>query len=261
MCGAGVLPARMAAEARRQGWRVVAFTFANAPDVSARADVTIASRFSELGPVLAALQAERVSAALFSGRFALGDVLRATTGDHRAASLAEAAGSFSGASLAGVVVETLGAMGVEVLDQRGFLGDWITTPGCWTKREPTAAEWVDVRQGLALARASAEAGIGQVIVLKRGVVTAVEAIEGTTAAIRRGAELAGPGAVVVKAVARANDYRFDTPAIGAETIEVAASGAVTVIAIEAGRIQVLDREAALALADHAGVSVLGLADG
>jgi acyl-CoA synthetase (AMP-forming)/AMP-acid ligase II len=35
ICGAGVLPARMAGEARRHGWRVVAFTFGEAPGVTA----------------------------------------------------------------------------------------------------------------------------------------------------------------------------------------------------------------------------------
>jgi len=56
MCGAGVLPARMAGEARRRGWRVVAFTFGEAPGVTAHADRTIPSRVNEAGAVLAALE-------------------------------------------------------------------------------------------------------------------------------------------------------------------------------------------------------------
>jgi UDP-2,3-diacylglucosamine hydrolase len=258
ICGAGVLPARMAAEARRQGWRVVAFTFDEATVVEAHADIVVPSAISELGPVFGALAREGVTAALFSGKFSLGDVVRATSGDPAAASIVHAAGSRTGSSLADVVVQAFVTMGIEVLDQRAFMGDWVLGPGCWTARPPADDEWTDVWRGLDVARTCARAGIGQTVVLRHGVVTAVEAIEGTSAAIRRGAELAGPGAVVVKAVARANDYRFDTPAIGAETIEVAAAGGVGVVAVEAGRVQLVDREAALGLADRASVAVVGL---
>src|SRR5204863_43403 len=81
-------------------------------------------------------------------------------------------------------------------------------------------------------------------------------LEGTTAAIRRGGQLAGAGAVAVKAVARANDYRFDTPTVGVETVEAAAASGVTVVAVEAGRVLVMDREATVAAADRAGVALV-----
>jgi hypothetical protein len=55
------------------------------------------------------------------------------------------------------------------------------------------------------------------VVVRRGAGHAVEAIEGTTAAIRRGTALSGPGAVVVKGVAAGHDFRFDTPGIGPDT--------------------------------------------
>src|SRR5205823_788723 len=86
---------------------------------------------------------------------------------------------------------------------------------------------------LRLGRHAAAAGIGQTVVLRRGAVAAVEALEGTTEAIRRGAALAGPGVVIVKAVAADHDYRFDTPVIGPESLEAAAAGRASVVAVEA----------------------------
>ena len=77
MCGAGVLPARMADEARRRGWRVVAFTFDEAPGVAERAERVVASRVTEFGAVFTTLREQRISAVLFSGRFSMPDVLRA----------------------------------------------------------------------------------------------------------------------------------------------------------------------------------------
>jgi DUF1009 family protein len=100
--------------------------------------------------------------------------------------------------------------------------------------------------------------VGQTVVVRRGAVTAVEGIEGTTEAIRRGTALAGPGAVVVKAVARDHDYRFDTPTIGPESLEAAAAGAAAVVAVEAGRVLLVDREESVARANAAGIALLGV---
>ena len=111
-----------------------------------------------------------------------------------------------------------------------------------------------------VARALADHGVGQTVVLRHGVVTAVEAVEGTTAAIDRGTALAGRGAVIVKAVARDHDYRFDLPAVGPETIDAAARGGASVLAIEAGRVVVLERGQALARATAAGLAVVGVDD-
>ena len=255
MCGAGVLPARMAREARRQGWRVVAFTVGPVEGVDVHADRVVPSRLTEVAPVLMALQEERVSAVLLAGRFPADDVLK-SPGDDVFEHLAGRAGSLVDARLLDAVVTTLAGMGVTVLDQRLFVGDWLCDEGCWTATRPTDAEWADVRRGLDLARQAADGHVGQTVVLKRGVVAAVEALEGTTAAIRRGTSLAGPGAVVVKAVAADHDYRFDTPAVGPETIEAAASGRAAVVAIEAQRVLIVDRGETVRRADAAGIALV-----
>jgi DUF1009 family protein len=286
MCGAGTLPARMADEARRRGWRVVAFTFdpgasalppgasalppgasalspgasalPRAPGVAARADATVPSRIAELGAVLARLQAEQIATVLFSGRFSMPDVLRVGAPDATFRSFEALANSRSGASFVDAIITTMGALGVDVLDQRDFVGDWLVGPGCWSARAPTEAEWRDARSGLTAARLIAGARIGQTVVVRHGAVVAVEAVEGPTAVVRRGAALAGPGTVVVKAVAPEHDYRFDAPAVGPETLSAAAAGGVAVVAIEAHRVLLVDRPETLRVADAAGIAVIGV---
>ena len=253
-----MLPARMAGEARRHGWRVVAFTFGEAPGVSDQADRTLPSKINEAGAVLAALQAERIGAVAFSGKFWKTDLLDERRLDATLAGMKAEAGAMTDANIVQVVAATLGRMGIELLDQRHFLGDWIGRSGCWSRRAPTEAEWADVRRGLTVARLVADAGVGQAVVIKHGAVTAVEATEGTTETIRRGLAQAGPGAVVVKAAAREHDYRFDTPGVGPETIQVAAAGGATVLAVEAERVLVLDRDECLRIANAAGMALVGV---
>jgi len=260
MCGAGPLPARMASEARRQGWRVVAFAFAEAEGVSERVDRVIPSQVAELGPVLEALHAEGVSAALFAGKFWMQTLV---TGDRDSADLVTAsferqAQSRAATDLSRIVVTTLAQLGISVLDQRDFLGDWLASAGCLTARGPSEEQWRDVRTGFLVARRVAESGIGQTVVVRHGVVMAVEAVEGTNEAIRRGTSLAGPEAVVVKTVADHHDYRFDLPVIGRETVEVAVAGRASVLAFEAGRVLLLEPGPTLERAESAGMAVVSV---
>jgi DUF1009 family protein len=258
MCGAGGLPALMAAEARRQGWRVVAFTFGDAMGIASHADRVIPSRINELAGVLETLLQEGVTALLFSGKFWMRDVLNTARPDVTSTYIAERAGSLADARLSQALVDTLGGVGITVLDQRPFFGPWVVERGCLSARQPTDEEWIDIRRGLVLARTLADHGIGQTVVLKRGAVAAVEAMEGTTDAIRRGTALAGRGAVAVKAVAPDNDYRFDVPAIGPETVRALSEGDAAAMAIEAGRVLVLEREATIRAADASGIAIVSV---
>jgi DUF1009 family protein len=263
MCGAGVLPARMAAHASRQGWRVVAFTFGDAPGpgLGDVVDRVVPSRLADLATVLVTLTMEKVSAALFAGKFSLGEVLRERSSDDVGRAIADHAGTLTERRLTDAVVATLATLGIEVLDQRPFHGDWLQDAGCWTKRVPSPDQWADVHCGLAVARQCADLGVGQTVVVKRGVVAAVEALEGTTEALRRGGVLAGPGAVMAKAVARDNDYRFDTPGIGPDTVAAAAETGVAVLAVEARRVMLFERDAMIAAADRADIALVGASDG
>ncbi len=259
MCGAGALPAHVASEARRQGWRVVAFLFADAGALEGFVDRAIPSRLPDIGGVLDGLRREQVSAVVFAGKIWKRDVLAgAAASDPAGQALLKAAGGLSDRGLAEAVVETLAALGIEVLDPRDFVAPLLVPPGVLTPRAPSDAEWKDIRLGLSLARQCGGFGVGQTVVVKQGVVAAVEGVEGTSETIRRGCGLAGPGAVVVKAVAPRHDYRFDVPAVGSETVSALAQGRAGALAVEAGKVLLLDRDAVVARAGRDGIAIVSL---
>jgi DUF1009 family protein len=260
MAGAGIIPGRAAAEARRQGWKVVAFAFEEAPGLDAVADRVLPSSLTDLQTVLAALASERVTAVAFVGKFWKQSVFAAAP---RGDAVGQRIGreGLSDGALARMAVATLEAMGVAVLDQRRFLGPWLISAEHLTSRVPTEAEWEEVRAGWGLARELANRGIGQTVVRARGVTVAVEASEGTDETIRRGIRLSGPGAVVIKAVAHDHDFRFDVPAVGLTTLETMAAGGATALAVARGRTLLVDGEAVMRLAEDAGIAVVALEDG
>ncbi len=258
IAGAGILPGRVAAEAARQGWRVVAFAFQDAPGLADHAHDVVPSRLEDIQSVIAELMARGVSAAIFVGKFGKQELFTRRDRDVDDAARNLASGGLSDGALAEMAVTVLSGMGIEVLDQRRFLSPWIVPPGVLTARPPTPEEAAEIREGLALAHRLASFGIGQTIVRSLGVTVAVEAAEGTDATIRRGARLAGRGAVVVKAAGESPDYRFDIPTVGPATLEAMAEGGATALGIEGGKLLLVDREAFVRAADEAGIAVLSV---
>ena len=98
--------------------------------------------------------------------------------------------------------------------------------------------------------------IGQTIIVKNKTVIAVEGVEGTDQAIARGCRLADGKCVAIKVSRTDQDFRYDCPGIGPQTVESLAEGKASVLALEAGNIMLIDKEKVVARADAAGLSVI-----
>src|SRR5205823_7775670 len=99
----------------------------------------------------------------------------------------------------------------------------------------------DVDLGWKIAKEIAELDIGQTVIVKNGTIVAVEALEGTNDAIKRGGALARKGAVMIKVAKPKQDMRFDVPVVGVETIRIATEARLRVIAVESGKTLFLER--------------------
>lgn len=156
------------------------------------------------------------------------------------------------------VAEELESDGIKVLDSTLCLSQIVAAEGVLTKRTPRAVEWEDVRFGFRVAKEVGRLGIGQTVVVKKQIVVAVEALEGTDAAIERGGTLARSGFVAVKVSKPQQDLRFDVPAVGIETIRRLHEVGGTVLAVEAGKTILLEKDALLEEAESLGISVVAL---
>ena len=148
--------------------------------------------------------------------------------------------------------------GVSVVDSRKFLKNAMAPKGVLTARKPSAEEWEDLRFGWRIAKGIGKMDIGQTVVVKRGVVLAVEAIEGTDNAVRRGSELSQGGAVVVKVCKPRQNLRFDLPCVGRNTLETLKSVSSRVLGIEAGKTIMIFREKLIEEADRNELTIVGM---
>jgi DUF1009 family protein len=148
--------------------------------------------------------------------------------------------------------------GITICESTFGLEGILVTEGTLTSRQPRKKEWIDIRYGWEVAKETGRLDIGQCVVVKDRTIVAVEAVEGTDEAIRRGGTLAKDGVVVVKRCKPQQDLRFDLPAVGPRTIQVMQSVKASVLAVEAGRSVMLDREQLISQAEEAGIAVVGL---
>jgi DUF1009 family protein len=161
--------------------------------------------------------------------------------------------------LIGAVADVLKEKGIDLIDSTSLLTPLLAAPGPLTKRPPTDDEAADFAYGYPIADAIAGLDIGQTIVVKDRAVVAVEAMEGTDAAIARAGQLAGGGTRVVKVAKPSQDMRFDVPVIGVATIDAMRGSGASAMSIDAGRTLVIDGDAVFAAADQAGIAIVGRA--
>lgn len=146
--------------------------------------------------------------------------------------------------------------GIAIRPSTLYTPELLAPAGTLTRRPLTPKETADADFGWTMALAVGDLDIGQCIVVKDRTVLAVEAMEGTDEAVRRGGRLAGQGAVVVKVAKPSQDLRFDMPSVGVATVAVMAEVKAVALVIEADRTLVFDRDEMIAAADRAGISIL-----
>ncbi len=256
IAGSGRLPELLAEAVKTQGRFLVVLTLEGTSSAAARfADHSYRVGADDLQRMLALLGEHQVRELVFAG-----NVPRITPIDRVAASfrtMAAAGPQASGQRLFQRGIALLAERGITVRGPLDVRPDLATPPGVLTERGPAADEWDDIRRGMAVARILAGEEIGQTVALRRGVVVAVEAAEGTDAAIHRAGTQTG-GAVIVKAARPQQDLRFDLPTAGPVTVDVMRAAGASALALEAGRTLLLDREAAIAAADAAGLAIVGV---
>jgi DUF1009 family protein len=148
-------------------------------------------------------------------------------------------------------------IGVALLPATTFLEDFLAGKDLIAGPKLSRREKSDIDLGWDIAQKIAALDIGQTIILKNGAILAIEGFDGTNETMRRGGALGRGGAVMIKVAKPNQDMRFDVPVIGRETISVAAEAEIRVIALEASRTLLLEKEDVIRAAQSAKISMLG----
>ena len=262
IAGSGRFPLLFAQAAKRAGRTVIAAAHEGETDPVLEQHVSKLGwvKLGQLGRIAALLRDEGCVEAVLCGgirKVKLFDVRP----DWLALKVLARLRSFGDDAALRVIADVFEGAGVRIVSPLPLLPELLAPRGPLGKRSLTEAQRADAEVGMQVARAIGSLDLGQTVVVKRGVVLAVEAVEGTDACIARGGLLArggGHGPVVVKVRKPQQDERFDLPAVGPQTVAALAQAGCSALALEAGRTLVLDREELSAAADRAGIAIEGI---
>jgi hypothetical protein len=287
IAGNGRFPFLLLDAARAQGFSVAVAAIREETDTEidrrAASDPLISVHWMSLGELSRLIEVfhkEGVTRAVMAGQVKHKQIFSSIRPDWRLAKLLLNLRTRNTDMLLGAVAKVLGDEGIELISSTAFLEPLLGTEGAMTEtvpggRGPDEEERKNIEYGLGVARALAAFDIGQTVVVAAQACVAVEAMEGTDAAIERAGALMRSlredvdnekerstlerKLTVVKVAKPKQDMRFDVPVIGVRTVETMMRAGATCLSVETGRTLLFDREALLERAAAAGIAIVGSA--
>jgi DUF1009 family protein len=244
IAGNGRYPVLLAEAARAHGVKriaIVGFSGETASEVEKLADNYTKLRVGQLGGLCNYFRDQKITQAIMAGQIAPGNLFDLLP-DLKGALLLARLKDRNAETIFTAIADELKKVGVDLLPATTFLEESLPEPGHIAGPKLSEQQLYDVALGFRIAKESSRLDIGQSVVVKKGTVVAVEAFEGTDAAMERGGRLGKGGVVLVKVSKPDQDFRFDVPVIGTRTMEQARDCDVKVIACEAKRTLLLDRK-------------------
>ena len=260
IAGNGVFPIEVAAAARRKGVRVIAVAHLNEtnPALESAVDEITWIKVGELERIIDAFKRGGVEQAAMAGGISRARLQDSFAPDARAMQMLSRIGRFSDDAVLRGVAGEVEAEGIPMIDPvPQFVPDALARGGLMAGPAPGEAQLKDLDLAFTVARQIGKFDIGQTVAVRDGIVAAVEAVEGTDAALRRAAQFMGKRLVIAKSAKPGQDLRFDRPAIGPATIDLIAELGASLLGIEAGMTLILERERTIEAARAAGITVYG----
>ena len=247
IAGSRSLPFLFARQARKMGVkRLIAVAFENEtdPDLGPLVDKIVWIKVGQLSKLISAFKDNRVSQCVMVGQIAPKNLFDLRP-DFRAITLLFKLKEKNAHSLFGAVAEELKREGIELIEATPWLQPLMPAKEFHLGLKLSDGQRADIAFGFRIAKEISRLEIGQTVVVKDGTVLAVEGFEGTDQCLTRGGQLAGKagGAVAVKVAKQKHDMRFDIPCIGPQTLETCAAARISVLALEAGKTLILERDA------------------
>lgn len=259
VAGGGRLPAVFADAARSKGDVVVAFGLKGItdPGLEKSVDKMHWLVWGDLKKAMMLLVMEGIKKIVLLGKIKKETVFKDTGNlDAEAREVLEKYRDNKDYAILKRVADALKKVGVEVIEPTKYLGGLVPSKGLLTQHEPSDSEMEDVKYGLKVARHLSDMDIGQSIAVKDKVVIAVEAAEGTDEMIARAGRLVKDGFTVIKVARPEQDMRFDIPLVGPETLQSMEKAGASVLALEACRTLIMDRENLVKFADSNDIAVV-----
>jgi len=260
IAGGHQFPIMVAKGVKARGFELIVagFTGHTNMDVIPYADVWKELKLGKLGKLINYFKSNGVTKIIMAGTINKPKVMDIRYLDMRAIKMIFRQKNKGDSAILGALASELENEGMPVVPAHEYLPELLTPPGILTKREPDEREWEDLRFSWTIAKELGRMDIGQCLVVREGIVSAVEALEGTDTTIRRGCKFGGKGCVVIKVFKPGQQEQIDLPSFGLDTLKAMAEGGATCLGVEAEKSLFFDQGESLSFADKNGISIVGI---
>jgi len=254
------LPLVFARQSRTMGVRrliAVGFEGETDPALASLVDELVWLKVGQLSKMISAFASRNIQRCVMVGQIAPKNLYDVRP-DLRAMALLLRLKEKNAHTIFGAIADELHKDGIELIEATPWLRPLMPAAGFHLGPKLSADQETDVQFGFRKAKEISRLEIGQTIVVKKGTILAVEALEGTDRCLARGGELTGKGAgaVAVKVAKQNHDLRFDIPCLGPQTVETCIASRISVLAFEAGKSLLLEPEVCARLANKNKISIL-----
>lgn len=265
LAGYGGISVIAAKNLRDKGYTVITIALSESvsEDLSELSDTLYVISVTQVSKIIKTLKKEKVTELLFAGKITKELIYENLKFDFLAVKTLIGLDDRKDDTIMRAVIDLLKKEGINVMKQTEVLDSLLAPEGVMSGKEPTKKMMEDVFFGFNTARELGGIDAGQTVVVKDKAVMALEAIEGTDAAIERGCRLAKKGGVVVKTAKPSQDERFDVPTVGVDTLKKITDNKGSLLAIEAFKTFVVNKEECIRFANENGlvfISIKGVYD-
>ena len=261
VAGNGELPLILAKSAREQGFSPYGIAITEEAEHRLEGLCSKIFRFApgQVSKMLDCAKSEMINQAVFVGKVPKIDLLRNVHKlDWLAIKSINKLSNLNDDSIHGAIIQYADQHNIKILPQTMFLKKLLLEKEILSKRQPTLEERIDIEYGYEVAKKIAGLDVGQTVVVKNKMILAIEAIEGTNEAIKRGCSLAKGNVIVVKVAKPSQDERFDIPTIGTETIKMLGENGGGILAFEANKTIVVNKDEITAAANKYNVCLMSI---
>jgi len=258
IAGSGEFPFVVLDEAHKLGYSSVVAGISGEAEVGLKEKADI-FEWIEIGNILSLVSFFRkndVSEAVFAGKIDPRNVYESDKFDESSLKILAQTQERSPTAVIKAIIDFIKGEGIQIVDPRQFIASSFCEEGVMTKTKPLPEVEEDIVFGWKIAKNIADLDIGQTVIVKDKAVVAVEGIEGTDEAIRRGGQLAGKDTVVVKVCRTIQDPRVDLPAVGLNTVKSLVNAHGKALCFESQKVPFFQKEEAVSLADANRIAIV-----
>ena len=258
LAGSGKLPQLVYENAKINNWEGCIIKFEGFSEYYNYSWNTFQYPIGKVGSIITKLKDQKIKNIIICGAIERGKISNFST-DFKGIQLLSIVAFKGDDGAIKIISSFLENEGFKIFQLSDFIKNSTTPMGHFAGPKINKTIKDDISKGIKILQIMSNADVGQSLVVQKGLVLAIEAIEGTDKMIKRVADykFSGTGPVLIKFSKIGQEMKIDQPVIGPNTIKLAKKSNFSCIACETSNVLIVDFDKTLDIANKEEISLFG----